>query len=507
MRHRTLPALLTAQAARFGERMLFRSGASAWSYAQAPLVAATSAGRLAALGLRRGDRVGILAANSAELMAVLLGCLWSGVIAVPINTQAKAPQIRHIVGLAGIRVLIADAGLRAEVDADVVVHDIAAPSDFAPQDAADLAPGDTAAILFTSGTTGLPKGVCCPQAQLVWWGANTADLLAITADDTLCTALPLFHVNALNSFYQALLHGSALVLLPRFSVSRFWTAMAAERATVTYLLGAMVPILLSRPPGPEERDHLLRAALAPGVPAHLHTALFERTGLRPLDGYGSTETNFVIGAKLDRQRPGLLGPAAPGFTARVADENDAEVPPGTPGELLLRHDEPFAFATGYWGQPDQTVAAWRNLWFHTGDRVVRDEDGWFRFVDRIKDSIRRRGENISAHEVEQVLLSHPAVAAAAVFPVRSELAEDEVMAAIVLQPGPAPDCADIASFAAALLPRFAVPRFIAVCDALPLTANGKVAKQALIEAGVGPGVWDAQAGQPRVATLAPGRGD
>jgi crotonobetaine/carnitine-CoA ligase len=126
MRHRTLPALLTAQAARFGERMLFRSGASAWSYAQAPLVAATSAGRLAALGLRRGDRMGILAANSAELMAVLLGCLWSGVIAVPINTQAKAPQIRHIVDLAGIRVLIADAGLRAEVDADVVVHDIAA---------------------------------------------------------------------------------------------------------------------------------------------------------------------------------------------------------------------------------------------------------------------------------------------------------------------------------------------------------------------------------------------
>lgn len=500
MRHSTLPALLTAQAERFGDRTLFRADGAAWTYAQAPRIAAIAAGRLAALGLRRGDHVGILAANSAGMMALLLGCLWSGVVAVPINTQAKAPQIRHIAERTGLRVLIGDAGLLAEVPPGIATHDLANLADAAPQDAADLAAGDTAAILFTSGTTGMPKGVCCPQAQLAWWGANTAALLGVTAGDTLCTALPLFHVNALNTFYQALLHGAAMVLLPRFSVSGFWAAMADAGATVTYLLGAMVPMLLSRPPDGHERAHRLRVALAPGMPAHLHTVLFERTGLRLLDGYGSTETNFVIGAPLDRQRLGLLGPVVAGFTARVADAHDAAVPAGTPGELLLRHDHPFAFATGYIGQPDETVAAWRNLWFHTGDRVVREADGWFRFAGRIKDSIRRRGENISAHEVEQVLLAHPAIAAAAVFPVRSELAEDEVMAAVVLHPGPAPSAPDITDFAAARLPRFAVPRYIAIRDALPLTANGKVAKHELIAAGVTPDTWDAQ------ASLAPGQG-
>ncbi len=499
MRHSTLPVLLTAQAAQFGDRVLFRAGPVRWTYAQAPGIAAAAAGRLAASGLARGDRVGILAGNSAELMALLLGCLWSGVVAVPINTQARAPQIRHIVERTGLRVLVGDAALLAEVPPGVAVHDLAGLPDGVAQAAADVGAGDMAAILFTSGTTGMPKGVCCPQAQLMWWGANTAALLGVAADDTLCTALPLFHVNALNSFYQALLHGAALVLLPRFSVSGFWAAMADAGATVTYLLGAMVPMLLSRPPGPEERAHRLRAALAPGVPAHLHAALFARTGLRLLDGYGSTETNFVIGAPLDRQRPGLLGPAAPGFTARVADEHDAEVPDGTSGELLLRHDHPFAFATGYVGQPEETVQTWRNLWFHTGDRVVRDADGWFRFVDRIKDSIRRRGENISAHEVEQALLAHPAVAAAAVFPVRSDLAEDEVMAAVVLRPGHAPTASNIAAFAAVHLPRFAVPRYIAFRATLPLTANGKVEKHALIVAGAGD-AWDAQ------ARLAPGQG-
>lgn len=498
MRHNTLPALLTAQAARFGDRTLFRADGVAWTYAQAPRIAAVAAGRLAALGLERGDHLGILAANSAGMMALLLGCLWSGVVAVPINTQAKAPQIRHIAQRTGLRVLVGDAGLIAEIPPgiavpDLATYDLASLPDAMPQDAADLAAGDTAAILFTSGTTGMPKGVCCPQAQLAWWGANTAALLDVTADDTLCTALPLFHVNALNTFYQALLHGAAMVLLPRFSVSGFWPAMTAAGATVTYLLGAMVPMLLSRPADGLERAHRLRAALAPGVPAHLHAALFERTGLRLLDGYGSTETNFVIGAPLDRQRPGLLGPVVAGFTARVADEHDAEVPDGTPGELLLRHDHPFAFATGYIGQPNETVQAWRNLWFHTGDRVGRDADGWFRFAGRIKDSIRRRGENISAHEVEQVLLAHPAIAAAAVFPVRSDLAEDEVMAAVVPRPGSAPMASDMTAFAAARLPRFAVPRYIAFRDALPLTANGKVAKHELIAAGVGADTWDAQA--------------
>ena len=169
------------------------------------------------------------------------------------------------------------------------------------------------------------------------------------------------------------------------------------------------------------------------------------------------------------------------------------MPDGTPGELLVRADEPYAFATGYFGAPEKTVEAWRNLWFHTGDRVIREADGYFRFVDRIKDAIRRRGENISSFEVEQVLLSHPAVAIAAAFPVRSSLAEDEVMVAVVLHPGQALAALDLIKYCEPRLPYFAVPRYVEFVEALPTTENGKVQKYKLSERGVGDATWDREA--------------
>ncbi|MGH8429148.1 MAG: AMP-binding protein, partial [Solimonas sp.] len=294
-----------------------------------------------------------------------------------------------------------------------------------------IRPSDTLAILYTSGTTGPSKGVCCPHAQFFWWGLNTSHLLGVRIDDVLCTTLPLFHTNALNTFFQALITGATAVFEKHFSASAFWTTLAARHATVTYLLGAMVPILLSREAQPEECRHRTRIALAPGVPEHFHAEFAQRTGIALLDGYGSTETNFVIGTQIADQKPGAMGRIFEGFAARVVDDEDNEVPDGTPGELILRAEAPFAFATGYFGTPEKTVEAWRNLWFHTGDRVIREGDGYFRFVDRLKDAIRRRGENISSFEVEQVLLSHPEIATAAAYPVRSDLAEDEVMAAIV----------------------------------------------------------------------------
>jgi crotonobetaine/carnitine-CoA ligase len=188
-----------------------------------------------------------------------------------------------------------------------------------------------------------------------------------------------------------------------------------------------------------------------------------------------------------------MGWLQPGFEARVVDADDVELPAGTAGELVLRADAPFAFATGYFHRAEETLRAWRNLWFHTGDRVVRDADGAFRFVDRLKDSIRRRGENISSHEVEQVLLCHPAVAAVAVYPVRSELAEDEVMAALVARPGTAIDAAALVDFCKERLPRFAIPRFLDVVADLPRTENGKVQKFVLRERGVTPTAWDREA--------------
>jgi crotonobetaine/carnitine-CoA ligase len=344
-----------------------------------------------------------------------------------------------------------------------------------------------------SGTTGPSKGVCCPHAQFFWWGLNTAYLLEIDAGDILCTTLPLFHTNALNTFFQALISGVTAIFEPRFSASAFWTMLAARQATVTYLLGAMVPILLARAPSPEERRHRTRLALAPGVPGHFHAEFTERTGIALLDGYGSTETNLVIGTRLAEQKPGTMGRVFEGFAARVVDAEDNEVSDGTAGELVLRAEAPFAVGTGYFGAPEKTVEAWRNLWFHTGDRVIREPDAYFRFVDRLEDAIRRRGENISSFEVEQVLLSHAEIATAAVFPVRSELAEDEVMAAIVRRPGSALDEVAVIRFCETRMPHFAVPRFVEFVDALPATENGKIQKYKLRERGVTDRTWDRDA--------------
>ena len=450
---RTLPRMLRRQAALHGDRRLAEIGGTAWTFTETLDLAARFGGTLHAAGIRRGDHVAVLCGNRAELLAVYLGCGWIGAVTVPINTASRGAQLAHILANSQAKLLVLQAEHAGALETQEIVPpslraiwligDAAlpaawpraapfpAPSDPVPE--ADVGPGDTVAILYTSGTTGVSKGVCCPHAQYFWWGVNTARLLGVVRDDVLLTTLPLFHTNALNTFYQALLTGAAMVVEQRFSASGFAGSLIRHGATVTFVLGAMVPILLSRPASPEDRAHQVRIALAPGVPERFHPEFHARFGIALLDGYGSTETNFVLGCEQAGQRPGKMGPVFDGFEARIVDDADNTLPDGVPGELVLRASEPFAFATGYFGMPEKTVEAWRNLWFHTGDRVVREADGYYRFIDRMKDAIRRRGENISSYEVEQVLLSHPSVAEAAAFPVRSELAEDEVMAAVVLR--------------------------------------------------------------------------
>jgi crotonobetaine/carnitine-CoA ligase len=506
--------MLQAQARKFGDRKLVQAGETSWSFAEAADLAARSAGRLHTSGIRQGDRVALMCENRPEFIDTFLGAAWLGAILVPINTASRGLQLRHLLENSGARLMVLEAALLGALEhvgleslpleaiwvidtpgADIKVPALAQPLP-APGEAitpAPTRPGDTLAILYTSGTTGPSKGVCCPQAQYFWWGVNTAHLLGVGSEDVLCTPLPLFHTNALNTFFQALITGATVIFESRFSASGFWTMLAARQATVTYLLGAMVPILLSRPPGAEERGHRVRIALAPGVPGHFHAEFAERTGMALLDGYGSTETNFVIGTPIAEQKPGTMGRIFEGFAARVVDTEDNEVPDGTPGELVLRAQAPFAFATGYFGTPEKTVEAWRNLWFHTGDRVVRQPDGYFRFVDRLKDAIRRRGENISSFEVEQVLLSHPEIATAAAYPVRSELAEDEVMTAIVRQPGSTLDAVAVVRFCETRMPYFAVPRFLEFVDTLPTTENGKIQKYKLRERGITDQTWDREA--------------
>jgi carnitine-CoA ligase len=517
---RILSTILSRQAERYGGRILMLSGDTRWTYAQAVAIAAASARTLAEAGIRPGDRVALMCSNRPEFLQLYLGCAWLGAIVVPINTALRGLQLSHIFRNSQPALLVIETSLVAAietVEADVElpsqtwtigsvaetseakISSVPLPALAAGAPAGAVRPGDTVAILYTSGTTGPAKGVCCPQAQLFWWGVYSARALGIREGDVLFTTLPLFHTNALNAFYQAVLNGCTYVLEPKFSASGFWAAARRHNATVGYLLGAMASMLLAQPGTADDSAHRLRVALGGGVPPQIHRPFYERFGVPLVDGYGSTETNFVFAGPIPSDRPGTMGYLVDGVEARIVDADDSELPDGQAGELVLRALEPFAFATGYFGMPERTVEAWRNLWFHSGDRVVREPDGHFRFIDRLKDAIRRRGENISAFEVEQVLLAHTAVANAAVFAVTSELAEDEVMAAIVLAGGQQVSELDLVKFCEPRLPYFAVPRYIEFVGNLPTTENGKVQKYKLRAQGLSPRTWDREAVGYRLA--------
>jgi crotonobetaine/carnitine-CoA ligase len=510
---RVLPTLLQRQSERYADVLLHACGDGRWTYRALRDVAAGYAGTLAQAGLKRGDRAAILSSNRPQFIPVFLGCGWAGIVSVPINVAARGFQLQHILSNSGARLLVIEAESLGALDGldfaalsleRIWVIGEAARPDRLPQAVAftalpppgepvppsNFGPDEPLTVLYTSGTTGLSKGVICPHAQFFWWGVYTGRQLGVREGDVLHTPLPLFHTNALNCFFQALLHGATQVVEQRFSVSNFWSAMNTSGATVTYLLGAMVQMLLSRPAEAAETSHRVRVALAPAAPGPASEEFLKRTGVVLLDGFGSTESNAVIASTVEERRPGFAGKLADGFEARIVDENDNPLPDGEAGELVLRASEPFAMASGYLGMPDKTVETWRNLWLHTGDRLVRSEDGYYRFIDRMKDAIRRRGENISSYEVEQVLQAHPDVAIAAVFPVSADLAEDEVMAALVPREGRVLDPVAIVKFCEGRMSYFAIPRFIDVVSDLPRTENGKVKKYALRERGRTGGTWD-----------------
>jgi crotonobetaine/carnitine-CoA ligase len=528
---RTVPKMLQRQARLHADLPLLTIAGVRWTHAEAAHAAGVRASLLRAAGVGPGDRVAVMCSNRVEAIEMLVGCGWMGAVTVPVNTASKAPQLGYVLENCGACLLVIEnafLNLLEQMDLsgtslrEVWVIDAsddpalaawhpptvtglavrAYPRGTEAAAPADVQPGDTLAILYTSGTTGAAKGVLCPHGHYYLFGLYSAHMLGVVAGDVLFTTLPLFHINALNTFAQASIVGAHAVVEPRFSVSGFWPTAQACGATVVYLLGAMVPMLLAQPAGPAERGHRVRVGLGGGAPAAAADQFQQRTGVVLVDGYASTETSVVISAPAGRRGQGVMGWLRPGFQARVADALDQPLAPGQAGELLLRADEPFAFANGYFGMPDKTVEAWRNLWFHTGDRVVQEADGSFRFIDRMKDAIRRRGENISSFEVEQALLTHPDVAQVAAYPVHSELAEDEVMVSVVPRTGAALDLPGLAAHCEQLLPYFAVPRFFRVTDDLPRTENGKVQKFKLRDAGIAPGTWErpgAERRQPRVA--------
>lgn len=494
-----LPALLQSRAG-LGDRHAIHAPDLTLSYAAAPAFAAAAAGRLAAAGIGPGDRVAVMLPNGADLLATWLGTAWLGAVFVPLNTALRGAQLRHALGVSAPALVLADdlhrplvtdalsqAGMAVDCRAPAMLD--AAPAVLA----AALGPGDPAALLFTSGTTGPSKAVICPHGQLWWWGVLTGAALGIKAGDVLYTCLPQFHTNALNSFVQALVYGATWRYGQRFSASRWWQECADTGATVVYLLGTMAEILLRRPAAEANAAHRVRVCLSPGTAPASVDGFRDRFGVRIVDGYGSTETNLVLSNSLDGFVPGCMGRPAPQFEVCVADAADRPVRRGEAGELLVRPREPFSMASGYFGDAPATVAAWRNLWFHTGDTVRQDEDGCFHFFGRAKDAIRRRGENISAWEVEQALLEHEDVVETAVVGVASELGEEEVLAWVRARPGAVTDAAALLAFLRPRMAAFALPRYLCFVDALPRTDNGKIRKAALREQGLPATAWDREA--------------
>ena len=361
--------------------------------------------------------------------------------------------------------------------------------------------GDVAAIMYTSGTSGPSKGVLMPHAacSLLLFGLGSLDNLCLQSTDNYYVVLPLFHANGLfMQVYGCLIAGAKAVIRRRFSASAWLADVRRHGATITNTLGILSSFIFEQPPQPADRDHRLRLVMAaPNIPEH--DAIWRsRFGVACVaSGFGMTESNIVAWGTPDDNKAGASGRVyARHFEVTILNpETDLPMRAGEVGEIAVRPRTAPGFMAGYHAMPEKTVEAWRNLWFHTGDAGLLDEDGYLTFVDRIKDCIRRRGENISSYEIEVTMMRLPGVAEVAAYavPASRKGGEDEVVLTVVLEQSASLDCAQVAQHADAHLPSFARPRFVEILESLPKTPTGKVQKVELRKRGLSAQVWDREA--------------
>ncbi|MFS0736848.1 AMP-binding protein [Sphingomonas sp. 1P06PA] len=522
----TLPAVLRAQVAARGASPFLTWGETGetLSYEQIDTLTNRIANGLSSLGVGKGAMVGLLLPNCLEFIQAWFALAKLGAVEVAISDAYKGRFLAHPLQLSSAGILVSTADLAArlvEIEDDLpLLHTIvlveagspvSAPSfarirtigfdaivsDDASDPGVTITPSDPAAVLMTSGTTGVSKGVLMPHSQFYFFAEEDVQLTRLGPDDVYMTAFPLFHGNAqFLTVYPALIAGARVVLYPKFSASQWASRARTSGATVTNLLGATMAFILAQPPSNDDRTHKVRTIYAAPLAPELGRRFTERFGVSDyVDGFGQTEISNVFMTPLGAPRPdGASGVLVDQwFEVRLADpETGLDVPEGQSGELLVRPKAPGIICSEYLGMPEKTVEAWRDLWFHTGDGLRRDADGWYYFVDRVKDALRRRGENISSFEVEAGVRAHPAVAECAVVGVRADEAagEDEVMAFVVLKPGASVAQAELIANCERQLPAFMVPRYIEYIDALPQTATEKVRKKELRERGIGAGTWD-----------------
>jgi crotonobetaine/carnitine-CoA ligase len=461
-----------------GAHPFLRHGGRTVSYAELDRLTNQAANGLARRGVAKGDRVTLALGNSIDYVVAAIGVLKAGAILNPVNPGLGAPELSYVLGHADPRVVVTDAGsdeklrglgrttcLGSELGADA--------SDATPS--ARVEPGDYSTLLYTSGTTGTPKGVLFTHSRTGTSGPHFIERLGLTPEDTILAVTPLFHGNAWGAVTTALYAGGTAAFAKQFSASEFWPLVHEVRATVVYTLGTVLAMLLTREPSDLEKTNPLRVILGLGA-APIRERVIERFGVQAvLECFGSTDAGVVTIEPLgSTPRAGSCGPAVPGVDIRVVDDAGRALAPRQVGEILVKSP---AMMAAYYKDPEETAQALRGGWFHSGDLGFLDEDGWLYFVDRKRDVIRRGGENVSSVLVEKTIREHPHVTEVAVIGVPDPVLGQEIKAYVVASAPVTED--DLRAFATERLAKFQVPRLWEFRDSLPKTPTQRVEKYRL----------------------------
>jgi crotonobetaine/carnitine-CoA ligase len=454
-----------------------------------------AAQRLRAMGVGFGDHVMIMLENGSDWIRAYLGISFLGAVVVPVNVSFRGQLLEYLVADTAPVKIITSQNLRprfASIEgADNLLLDPAelcgGPA-IAPELERQIWPWDLTAINYTSGTTGPSKGVLTTYTQLFVTGSPWDQRLDV--GEAYLSVMPMFHISGTVPLTAVWALEGHFVMCRYFEATRFLDLARTTGATMSFLVGAMAGYLASLPPSPSDADNPIRRMIVVPMPADLD-GFMARYGLEEVSQvHAMTEMPPPVATRGRVTDPTSCGRVSDGFELRVVDEHDYPLPAGVPGELVVRAHDPWIITPGYLNKPVETARAWRNGWFHTGDAVYIDDNGEVHFVDRLKDAIRRRGENISSLEVECEILRHPHVAEAACIPVPGLHGEDEVMAFVVVVEGASIDLPELVDFLIPRLAHFAVPRYFEVIAELPKTQTMKVRKVDLRQRGLSDATWD-----------------
>jgi crotonobetaine/carnitine-CoA ligase len=484
-----------------------------WTYAQLRELVVAKASGLQTLGVKKGGHVAVWLPDGRDALISFFAVNYLGAVFVPFNTAYRGSILEHVLANSDASLLIAHGGLLDRLDGidtaairKIIVvgeahvdvpfetfefNQISGVESDLDELEAPIDPWDNQAIIYTSGTTGPSKGVLSSYLHL-YTNAGPDSWHFVTGDDRFLVNMPIFHIGGLGIPFVMLARGGSIALLENFSTDTFWDFVRRTECTAIFLLGVMATFLMKQPAAENDKDNPVRLAFM--VPlTEAAGPFYERFDIDVFTIFNMTEISSPIVSEANPVKLGTCGKVREGVDVRLVDGNDCEVPVGDVGEMIVRTDRPWAMNSGYYKNPEATAQAWRNGWFHTGDAFRRDDEGSFYFVDRVKDAIRRRGENISSFEVESQVMVHPSVREAAVIGVPSEYSEDEVMAVIALVEGATIDMTELSSFMADKLPYFMVPRYVRLLDDLPKTPTNKVQKAQLRSQGITADTWDREA--------------